>query len=845
MTARPFVTALLTGLLAVSLAAQTPAPPTQNPPVFTSAVDVARLDVRVTDRAGKPITDLRPDEVQVVEGGTARPVVLLQHVAEAGRTYAESAQRTIAAEVSTNQGAPRGELYLLLFDQDHITAGAEQKVRLAAERFVKERVRPQDRIAVVGIPGPGPSLTFTNNTRNAIEQLQLVRGGLNRLQTGVAGEMTEFEAYEILRGNELVLSRFLYPSAEGTTTRASALIDAIAGARQKQESPETLRRLVQDSARTTATKADADSRRFLQIAVDLLRSFRHIDGRKTIVLFSEGFVGDSLNSELRDLAAAAAEIYGVVYAFDLNARMDATGSEPMGGDTAKEIQSRTDTIGSLAAETSGALIPDALSRLDQALGALGAPNNDYYIVGFESSASALANRNAYQRVEVKVTRPGAVVTTRTGYTAGTDARAENTLSSIRRLTIDSALTAPFGHQGLRVDYTTYQSHGAGTASERIVLSLEAELPINVAKTSAATGASAAKADAVFVVRDARTGRVAASGSDEMALPTSVARGRTTGVGAWRVQFMLPPGDYIMRAIVREPGGLIGSADRQFNVRALGGPDVSPSDLILGRPGPALPVRAAAYTAEPLPAAVRVYGRTSAQLDKMTARIELLPVGGTTAVVGVSGIAGDTHEADGQSVRDVMFESPLATVPAGDYVARAEIRSGGEFVSELRRQVTVSVGANPVPATDAARDEAPVPSAAADGLVATALLTDAAASTSPAVRQAVGGVASLRAGHYPEAVTALNAAFEASGGKSAPIAFLLGWAERGAGNLVGGVSAFRNAALLDPSMISAHLALADTYMELKQPALAIQALESGLRSQPNAVELKRMLEIIRK
>jgi len=64
-------------------------------------------------------------------------------------------------------------------------------------------------------------------------------------------------------------------------------------------------------------------------------------------------------------------------------------------------------------------------------------------------------------------------------------------------------------------------------------------------------------------------------------------------------------------------------------------------------------------------------------------------------------------------------------------------------------------------------------------------------------------------------------------------------------MVKAVSAFRNAAVLDPSMIPAHLALADTYMEMKQTPLAIQALEAGLASQPNAAELKRMLETIKK
>ncbi len=816
------------------LTAQTPDPANQKPPIFTSAVDVARMDVRVTDRSGKAIADLRPDEVQIIEGGVARPVVLLQRIAEAGRTYAESAQRTIAAEVSTNQGAPRGQLYILLFDQEHITAGAEQRVRLSAERFIKERVQPQDRVAVYGLPTPGPSLAFTNNGRAAIDQLQHVRGGLTRLQTGVLSEMTVNEAYEIMRGNDAVLQRFLSMSDFGTTSRASAVADA-ANSNRNPESLDVQRRNLKMEAQTIVMRADGDSRRFLQLTADLMKTLRTIDGRKTIVLFSEGFHADNVATELRNVAAAAADVYGVIYAFDLNARMDASGAEPSGNDTAKEIQSRVESIGGLAAETSGALVPDAQSHLDQALGAL-APSSDYYIVGFESSANALADRSSYQHVEVKVTRPGAVVTTRSGYTAGANTRIDAALPSLRRLTIDSALAAPFGHQGLKVEYTTYQSHG-GAGAERMVLSLEAELPVSVSP-------AAAKADVVFLVRDARTGRVAGSGSDEMALPTTVAPGRTTGIGTWRVQFMLPPGDYLMRAIVREPGGLIGSADRQFNVRQLTGPEVAASDLILGRPTPQLPVRATAYTAEPLPAAVRVYGRSAAQIEKLSTRLDLIAIGASTAVAGVNGVATDTRDIDGQPLRDVMFELPLTNVPAGDYIARVEIRAAGELVAELRRQVNVVVGSSPAPVAEP-RPAPPAPSAAADSIVAGVLIADAATSPNPAVRQAADGVNQLKAARYAEAATTLKAAFAASGEKSASMSFLLGWAERGRGNLVDAVSAFRVAATLDPTMIPAHLALADTYLELKQPALAIQAVEAGLARQPNSVELKQLLETIKK
>lgn len=837
MQLRPSLCAALavtfvTSLSARALPQQAAAQPPQAPVVFTSEANVARIDVRVTDKNGKPLDDLRADEVQVLEGGVARPILLMQRVAEAGRTYAESAQRTVAAEISTNQGAPRGQLYVLLFDQEHITPGAEQKVRLAAERFLKDTVRAEDRVAIYGVPSPGPALTFTNNRAAAVEQLQHIRGGLERLTTGAVGEMSTMEAYEVLRGNEGVMTRFLITSDDTSTSRASAIADM---AKKQGLSLDEQRRLIRDNAQQIATKFDGNARRFLQIATEVLRTLRNVDGRKTILLFSEGFYGDNVTSEMRNLAAAAAEVYGVIYAMDLNSRFDSSGIEASGPDIASEINSRTSTVGSLAAETSGELIPDAISHLDSALGKLGTPNNDYYVVGFEPSADALDDRNGYRKIEVRVTRPGAQVQTRTGYAAGLDRRADNSLPSLRRLAIDSALAAPFGHQGLKVEYTTYQSHDAPGA-ERVVLSLEAELPV-----LASGNPNSSAADVVFVVRDARTGRVAASGSDQIALPLAPVRGRSTGISPWRVQFTVPPGDYLMRCIVREPGGLVGSADRQFVVRALGGPTVAPSDLVLGRPTPELPVRATAYTASPLPGAVRVYGRSEDQLGAVTARLELLPVGGTSAVVGVSGVATDAREIEGLAARDFVFDVPMMTVPAGEYVARVELRTGAEPLAELRRQVTVIAGTAPPPAAPT-----PVaPSAAAEGSIAITLVAAAAQPTATAaVRQAAAGVSQLKAAQYAEAAATLRAAFELDQANG-PISFVLGWALRGTGANVDAVSAFRNAATVAPAMIPAHLALAETYMLMQQPALARQALETGLAAVPNSIELKRMLEMIKK
>ena len=77
-------------------------------------------------------------------------------------------------------------------------------------------------------------------------------------------------------------------------------------------------------------------------------------------------------------------------------------------------------------------------------------------------------------------------------------------------------------------------------------------------------------------------------------------------------------------------------------------------------------------------------------------------------------------------------------------------------------------------------------------------------------------------------------------RAALAAFFLGWAHEGAGNARGALSAWRSAAHLDPTLVSAHLALADGYLRLANPALAVQALKAGLAALPASPELQSRL-----
>jgi len=850
-------------LAGAPLYAQSAAPAAQSP-VFRSGVDLVRLDIRVTDDAGQPVADLRPEEVRIEEEGTPRPVVLFQHVEAARTPYAEAAQRTIAAQVSPNQGAPHGHVYVLVFDESHILPGHEARARNAAARFLRASVRPGDRVALYALPGPGPQIEFTGDVSRVLRELTAVRGVGDETGVSTLGTMRTYEAYEIARGNQVILERQVNLVAQSRlasdvrtagSNRSSAAADS--------EDPAAVRRALLEDARSFVARADGDSRRFLLALADVVRTLRRVDGGKAVILFSEGFQIDNVTHELEAVAAAAAQSYAVIYSLDLNLRgVDGSDEAPRGGERMTEIRDRLQSLGSLSSETGGTLVNDAVEQLDSALARIAETTEDYYLVGFTPVASDHGDRNRYRRLHVTISRPGAHVSVRTGYLPNSEPAPADA-----RRAIDAALQAPFSKQDLRVEYTTYTMHGTAADMQRVILSLAAELPV-------ASG-GAQPADIVYVVRDVETGKMAASGSDRMNLPDAPNEpGASTGVGRYRVQFELRPGTYLMRAVVREPGGLLGSADRRFQLRGLDGPDVTASDLVLGSSDVrGLPVRPEAYVGDELTGVLELYGRSGAQLEGLTVSADLVPLNGGPDVLSTRGDLGPIQPARSGVSRGVHLSLPLTNVTPGDYLVRATVRHGGETLTELLRDVTVRAGARastPTAAAGPARFDpldvlrgdvarrvleaiqarskgTPLERTARAGLsgdwsvVDAGLRSSAVASTDESI---LGGMAALGRGDFASAIAALRAG-EKNGGADPALAFILGWAQVGAGDNPAAITAWRNAIQGDPALVPAYLALVDVYVRLGHPELAVQVLKTGLRVLPDSPELLERLERVEK
>jgi hypothetical protein len=313
-------------------------------------------------------------------------------------------------------------------------------------------------------------------------------------------------------------------------------------------------------------------------------------------------------------------------------------------------------------------------------------------------------------------------------------------------------------------------------------------------------------------------------------------------------------------VVRESGGLVASADRRFSVPDLDGPALVSSDLVIGSERDALPVRVRTSSSDVLTGMFELYGRTADQLRDVDTRVDLAPLGGDAPLRTVHASLLEINETDRGATRTALLEMPLSDVPPGRYVVRADVLFARTTVSKLTREIEIVAGDSSTalrtqaPDRDRAfapahllngdavrrylggfRQAPPYLAGAADLAAAGAWdKVDAVLGDQPA-GAGLRGLAGFARRDYDAAARFLTAAVERDGNNVA-LAFFLGWAHTARGNRREAVSAWRRAVFIDPTFVSAHLALADVYVDLGERPLAIQAVRAGLSTLPQSPEL---------
>ncbi len=436
----------LFGILAVADARQSPsqaAPQTQPPPpTFRSETTLVPVDVRVLDRTGKPITDLKREDFTVLENGvpheiryfSARGLVALP--AEPG---AKPAFRTRASPAVQEQ---QSRIFLIVLGRGRLQEPSKGLDGLI--HFVRSRLLPQDQVAVMAY---NRSTDFTNDHEPIVRLLDRYKRRHEQIETDLRHRFSGLEAVygsreipqyvqrqvdELFQEPGAVRSRQLVPASvsdaaaiaadtrRATDSALTAELNAarIGGARSVLDQIQAeMQPLPFDAYVSTSVQTNEDLGN-LYTGIEYLR---YLEGEKHLIFVSENGMNLPRGADSENALAARANHARVVIDTIQTGGLD-PGPPPTASSPGPPIPSmnftfmdmaRISGLKNISYQTGGQSAARVYTR--PAVDRIDATTRFGYLLGYHPSNTARDTR--YRRIVVRVNRPGVTVLYRHGYFA--------------------------------------------------------------------------------------------------------------------------------------------------------------------------------------------------------------------------------------------------------------------------------------------------------------------------------------------------------------------------------------------------------------------------------------------
>ncbi len=426
--------------------------------VVKITTNLVQVDAVVTDKNGKPVTDLRPEEVEIQEDGRPQKItgfsyVALDSITPSDRT--ESAKRTDSKipgpPVRLRPEQVRRTIALVVDDLG-LSFESTHFVRQALKKFLDQQMQPNDLVAIIR-----------------------TGGGIGALQQFTSDKRQLYAAVERVKWT---------PTGRGGI-----------GAFAPMGSQGSLSPTANDDESRGATREDLDQFREDVFAVGTLgavqyivRGLRELPGRKSVVLISDGVKIFSRNeptgslrvlTALQSLTELANRASVVIYTMDARGlqALGLTAADSTSGMTSAQVeQGLSDRRSDFLESQNG------LNYLAQQTGGLAIRNNNdlagsirrviedqggYYLIGYrpdESTFDQISGRRKFHRLKLKVTRAGKFnVRMRNGFYGITDEEAAPTKRTTSQQMF-AALTSPFGASGVHVRLTSLFANDAKVGS---------------------------------------------------------------------------------------------------------------------------------------------------------------------------------------------------------------------------------------------------------------------------------------------------------------------------------------------------------------------------------------------
>ncbi len=624
------------------LSAQT----SQGQPTFRSGIEVIEIDVSVIDGRGRLIADLTADEFTISVDGEPRRVEQAQFISlrPAARDDPRLEPESPDVFYTSNSPDTPGRLIVIAVDEESILFGEGRRVMQAAGTFL-DTLSPSDRVALLAVP-TGRYVDFTSDhefVRRTVDGMAGLGARVRRdLNIGL------FEAFRIAEYNDRhVLADVIARVCDGNP-----------GCALRVES-ET-RSIVQEVKFHVR-----NSRRALESILDALRD---VEGRKTVVWISGGFVIDSNAASLREIEELAAASRTTVYVILVDEPLsDVTEASAQPTATQDRLM-KTQGLQAIAAFTRGELFrannnPGAVfDRLAEEL-------SGYYLLGVEARPT---DRDEDRRdIKVTVSRKGARVRARrevhfTPEPVDSDSPTE-------RMT--RVLQSPVFATELPLRIGTYTYPAGGQVRVMVATEVGAEIDASPDLTLG------------FVLRDPE-GTVLASGSQQVtATPAETPSGR---VLEYSRSLIVDPGTYSLKVAVLDAAGRRGSVDHRVEATQLADGPLSIGDLMVSErpaaPGVFHPQVEARVAGGWLVAYTELQATDSFDFDQTRVVVEVADDReGPTRASGVAVLRAQT----GMPGRVVSAEVRIDHLPPGRYVARARVMDGVTEVSRLHRPFRIA------------------------------------------------------------------------------------------------------------------------------------------------------------
>jgi VWFA-related protein len=598
------------------------APQQENPGgVIRITVNLVQIDAVVTDSKGRQVTDLKPDDFEILEDRRPQKITNFSYVSMAPLARGVKPAPAVLAVTPGVLPAPlrpqAARRMVLVVDDLGLSFESTYYVRQALKKFVERQMQSGDLAAILRTSrGVGVLQQFTDNKHlldTAIERVRwdpMGRAGISAFPP-MKRDLSSFmnSAPNTSQSAPSSSQGGPNPSQGGATTSQSKSTPTLSnpGAETGFMAPVhfTPPEEFWQANFTVGT---------LGALIYIINGMRDVPGRKSVILFSDGFnlpLDASSDRRVLDTLGTLVELANrssvVIYAIDarglqvlgLGAEDVTTGRRgaQVGAALASRRQRLFNTqagMAYLAGKTGGFLVHDT-NDLNQGVQRVLEDESGYYLIGYKPSAKDFQGGKAgakIHKLKVRVKVAGLHVRSRSQF-YGVEDEAARPVYHTRDEQVAAALASPFDTAGVRVSLASQFLNREPWGPElRVVLHVDAR---DLSLQNQPDGSKNIVFDAA-VMTYGENGAVADAKYFTFTNAPSEANLETVLKSGLDYLIEVPvekPGAYQLRAAVRDPPtGRVGSVSQFIDVPDLRKGRLTVSGLVLnatgrGEEGPAV------------------------------------------------------------------------------------------------------------------------------------------------------------------------------------------------------------------------------------------------------------------